>query len=124
MKLAVFKEIVRLLELQHTKDRAFSKLGLDTMYLSENLDTAITHLIGAVYGKEGKETFEWWCYDKEWGTLKDLKMTDADGTEMCKTIEELWQYLEDNINNDYELPVKLTDEERQQFMENVFRFGG
>jgi hypothetical protein len=124
MKLTVFKEVVRLLQAQNIKDNSFSKLGLDTMNLNEDLDTAVVLLIGAAYGEKGKETFLWWCYDKDWGTREDLKMTDEDGTELCKTIEDLWQYLEDNISDDYDIPVKMTDEERLEFIETVFRFGG
>ena len=124
MKLTVFKEVVRLLQVQDEKESAFSKLGLDTMNLNEEVDTVVVLLIGALYGESGKETFLWWCYEKEWGTREDLTMTDVDGTELCKTIEELWQYLEDNIKDDYNLSVKMTDEERLEFLETVFRFGG
>lgn len=124
MKLTVFKEVVRLLQVQDEKESAFSKLGLDTMNLNEEVDTVVVLLIGALYGESGKETFLWWCYEKEWGTREDLTMTDVDGTELCKTIEELWQYLEDNIKDDYDLSVKMTDEERLEFLETVFRFGG
>ena len=124
MKLTVFKEVVRLLQVQDEKESAFSKLGLDTMNLNEEVDTVVVLLIGALYGESGKETFLWWCYEKEWGTREDLTMTDVDGTELCKTIEELWKYLEDNVKDDYNLPVKMTDEERLEFLETVFRFGG
>ena len=124
MKLTVFKEVVRLLQVQDEKESAFSKLGLDTMNLNEEVDTVVVLLIGALYGESGKETFLWWCYEKEWGTREDLTMTDVDGTELCKTIEELWQYLEDNIKDDYDLSVKMTDEEQLEFLETVFRFGG
>ena len=124
MKLTVFKEVVRLLQVQDEKESAFSKLGLDTMNLNEEVDTVVVLLIGALYGESGKETFLWWCYEKEWGTREDLTMTDVDGTELCKTIEELWKYLEDNVKDDYNLPVKMTDAERLEFLETVFRFGG
>ena len=51
MKLTVFKEVVRLLQVQDEKESAFSKLGLDTMNLNEEVDTVVVLLIGALYGE-------------------------------------------------------------------------
>lgn len=35
-------------------------------------------------------------------------MTDQDNNELCRTVEELHQYLEEHKKEDYELPRKLS----------------
>ena len=81
-------------------------------------------LIGSIYGREGRDTFDWWCYEKNFGERTDLKMTDKDGNELCRTIEELHQYLEDNKVNDYYLSKyqtipTMTDEERTALLNQL-----
>lgn len=120
MKIKVFKEIVvKLKEQDEILDRVY-KTGIDLTNLLDPLRSVVSHLIGSIYGKEGLDTFDWWCYEKEWGTRKDFKMTDKDGNELCKTIEDLHIYLEQNLVNDYKLPKKLTDEERLSIIKNIF----
>ena len=120
MKIKVFKEIVvKLKEQDEILDRVY-KTGIDLTNLLDPLQSVVSHLIGSIYGKEGLDTFDWWCYEKEWGTRKDFKMTDKDGNELCKTIEDLHIYLEQNLVNDYKLPMKLTDEERLSIIKNIF----
>ena len=121
MTLEVFKEVVRLLKEQSDRDSAIYKIGVDLSEFESPLQTVVSHLIGSLYGKDGKETFEWWCYEKEWGTKTDLEMTDSEGNLMCETIEDLHQYLEDTISLDYELPRKYTDEERLEIFKEFFK---
>lgn len=120
MKLKVFKEIVaKLKEQDEILDKTY-KAGIDLTNLLDPIQLAITHLIGAIYGKEGLETFDWWCYEKEWGTRADINMTDKDGTELCQTVEDLHKWLEKNVADDYKLPKRLTDEERLAVLKNMF----
>jgi len=120
MKLKVFKEIVaRLKEQDEILDKTY-KSGIDLTNLLEPVQAAISHLIGSIYGKEGLDTFDWWCYEKEWGTRADMTMTDKDGTELCKTIEDLHKWLEENATDDYKLPKKLTVEEGLELLKNMF----
>lgn len=120
MKLELFKEIVSLLKKQSDDDIAVYKLGIDMINFNDNISSVVSHLIGAYYGVEGKETFDWWCYEKDWGKRKDFDMTDADGNILCKTIKELHQYLEENRADDYRLPKKLTAKEREETIKNLF----
>jgi len=120
MKIDVFKEVVRLLKLQNDRDTAIYGMGIDLTEFESTLQFVITHLIGSLYGEDGKCTFDWWCFDKEWGTRTDLTMTDADGNIICETIEDLYQYLEDNVTSDYTLPKKYTDEERLEILKQMF----
>jgi hypothetical protein len=120
IKLEVFKEIVsKLKEQQESLDKAY-KSGVDLINFVDPLESAISMLIGSIYGKEGKETFDWWCWEKEWGERMDLKMTDKDGNELCRTIEELHQYLEENRTDDYELPRAMSEEERMQIFKQLY----
>ena len=120
MKLEVFKEIVGLLKEQQEKLDTAYKAGIDLINFCDPLEQVISLLIGSYYGKEGKETFNWWCYDKNWGERIDLTMTDKDGNELCRTIEELHQWLEENKTDDYELPHYMSTEERIETIKKLF----
>lgn len=121
MDIEVFKKVVEQLKITQERSRSLAKLGVEVYSITDELISAISHLIGAYYGKEGLETFEWWCWDKEWGTRTDLRMKAANGEVICETIEDLHQYLEDTGNPyDYKLPVPLTHEERMNYMETIF----
>lgn len=120
MKLEVFKEIIGGLKKHQSKIDAAYKAEIDLINFCDPLEQVISLLIGSYYGKEGKETFNWWCYDKNWGERIDLTMTDKDGNELCRTIEELHQWLEENKTNDYELPHYMTKEEREETIKKLF----
>ena len=121
MDIEVFKRVVELLKYAQEKDLAVYKLGIDLDNFNEDYQEVIGHLIGAYYGSDGKDTFEWWCYDKEFGERKDLAMTNSDGVEICETIEDLHQYLEDTeAPFTYKLPKKMSEAERMEFMESMF----
>lgn len=120
MKLEVFKKIIELLKKHQSKTIAAYKAEIDLIDFCDTLEQVISLLIGSYYGKEGKETFDWWCYDKNWGERTDLTMTDKNGNELCRTIEELHQWLEENKTDDYNLPYQMTDEERTRFLNGIF----
>jgi len=120
MNLEVFKEVVRLLKEHEENVNAAYKAKVDLINFCDSVSTVVGHLIGSLYGKEGKETFDWWCYEKEWGTRKDLEMRNHDGDLLCDTIEDLHQWLEDTAVWDYELPHKMTTEEREQLFKQIF----
>jgi hypothetical protein len=120
MKLEVFKKIIELLKKHQSKIDAAYKAEIDLINFCDPLEQVISLLIGSYYGKEGKETFDWWCYDKNWGERTDLTMTDTDGNELCRTIEELHQWLEENKTDNYNLPYQMTDEERTIYLNGIF----
>ena len=117
----VFERIVlELKEQQEKLDKAY-EAGIDHINFTGPYESVISMLIGSIYGQEGKETFDWWCYEKNFGERTDLTMTDKDGNELCRTIEELHQYLEDNKVNDYYLSKYeiMTDEERKDLLNQL-----
>jgi hypothetical protein len=119
IKLEVFKRIILELKEQQEKLDKVYKAGIDLIDFTGPYESVISMLIGSIYGMEGKETFDWWCYEKNWGERTDLTMTDKDGNELCRTIEELHQYLEDNKVDDYNLPKSLTQEERTDMLNGL-----
>ena len=120
MKLEVFKQIVsKLKQQQESLDKAY-EAGIDLINFTDSYESVISMLIGSIYGMEGRDTFDWWCYEKKWGERMDLTMTDKDGNELCRTIEELHQYLEENRTDDYELPRLMSEEERMQIIKQLY----
>lgn len=108
MKLEVFKELIEKLKSQEQKEQELYRLGIDLFEFNGCLHSTVSILIGAYYGKDGLETFDWWCYEKDWGSREDFTMTDLDGTLLCQTVDDLHDYLEKNKKDDYELPCKLS----------------
>ena len=47
-------------------------------------------------------------------------MTATDGTTLCETIEDLYEWLENSDEQDYDLPAKLTDNEKMEILNNLF----
>jgi hypothetical protein len=93
--------------------------------LIDPVQSVVSHLIGSIYGKVGLDVFDWWCYEKEWGTRTDLTMTDAEGKIFCNTIEELHEYLESlDDKQEYHIPKQLSDEERMEMLKNIFEHEG
>lgn len=103
MKLETFKVLVEKLKIQQQKERAAYQIGIDLLELTNTFHEVISILVGSYYGKEGLEIFEWWCFEKDWGSREDLTMRDKDNNELCKTIEDLHEYLEKNRCDDYVL---------------------
>ncbi len=120
MKYEVFVEVIRLLKEQETRIEKAYKSGVDLIEFFDPVSSAVTHLIGTAYGKNGLETFQWWCYDKEWGSCKNLKMTDQDGNVLCETMLELYDYLEEHKDDTYSLPRKMTTKEREEIIKQMF----
>ena len=117
----VFERIIfELKEQQQKLDKAY-EAGIDHINFTGPYESVISMLIGSIYGQEGKDTFDWWCYEKNFGERTDLKMTDKDENELCRTIEELHQYLEENKVNDYYLSKYqiMTDEERKDLLDKL-----
>jgi hypothetical protein len=120
MKIEVFRHIVESLKKHSDTVNAAYALEIDLINFNDSISSAVHHLIGAYYGKEGQETFDWWCYEKDWGNRKDLTMTDANGVVLCESLEELHRYLEENRVDDYEIPRKLSSAERYELLKKMF----
>jgi len=103
MKRQVFIEVIHLIKKQNKKIQDAYNVGVDLIEFYDSNAQAISHLIGAHYGKEGLDIFNWWCYERNFGKRTDLTMTDGDGNILCLTIDDLYEYLEENKNSSYDL---------------------
>lgn len=121
MKLEVFKEVVKLLKEQEESIDAAYKAGVDLINFNDPISSAVSHLIGTIYGKEGKETFDWWCYEKEWGSRKDFTMSNSKGELVCETIDDLHKWLEEMKLDDYEIKKPIPLEERLEMIKDMFQ---
>jgi hypothetical protein len=121
MKFEIFELIVFLLKKHSDKTSILYSQGIDLTEFDSELDTVISHLIGSIYGIEGKDWFEWWCYDKEWGERKDITACDENKNPICESLEDLWNYIESIKTDDYTLPHKMTEEERLFIIKNMFK---
>lgn len=119
MKLEVFKELIEKLKSQSQKERAAYAVGVDLLEFNSSYQSVISILIGTYYGKDGLDTFDWWCYEKDWGSREDLTMTDQDNNELCRTVDDLHRYLEENKIDDYELPRRLSLSELEERLNNL-----
>lgn len=122
MKYEIFTKLIELLKDYQIKEDILYKNGVDLYNANEPLQLTISMLLGSIYGVECLDTFDWWCYENDWGT-KGLTMTDKDGNLLFQTIEELHQYLEENKTDDYEIKKPLSQEEfeeRMNSLKNIF----
>ena len=120
MKLTVFKKVIELLKDNDDKSVKLLNAGIDCTNFNNELHSVISHLFGSIYGKNGKDWIDWWCFEKEWGTREDFTATDENGNKICESVEDLWEYVEKNKEGDYDIPKELTAEERLDAFRKIF----
>jgi hypothetical protein len=118
MKLEVFTEILNKLRKQSDKEHALYELDIDTINFSDNYTSVINILLEVYYGKEGSDWIDWYLWERDpIGTIDQA--TTNDGTPICYDVKSLWEEVEqcrlDN-KDEYELPVRLTDEEKLEVL--------
>ena len=114
MKLEVFTEILNKLRKQSDKEHALYVLDIDTSNFSDNYTSVINILLEIYYGKDGADWIGWYLWERDpLGTIDQA--TTNDGKPICYDIQSLWEEVEqcrlDNTK-EYELPVRITDEEK------------
>jgi len=121
MKLEVFTEILNRLRKQSDKEHALYVLDIDTINFSDNYTSVINILLEVYYGKDGADWIGWYLWERDPdGTIDQA--TNNDGKPICYDIKSLWEEVEqcrlDNID-EYELPVRLTDEEKLEVLKII-----
>ncbi len=121
MKLEVFTEVLNRLRKQSDKEHALYVLDIDTINFSDNYTSVINILLEVYYGKEGSDWIDWYLWERDpLGTIDQA--TTNDGKPICYDIQSLWKEVEqcrlDNTK-EYELPVRLTDEEREEVLNMI-----
>ena len=118
MKLEVFAEILNKIKKQSDKQDALYDVDVDLINYSDDHTSVINILLEVYYGKEGADWISWYLWERDpLGTIDQA--TTSDGKPICYDIKSLWEEVEqcrlDN-KDEYELPKKMSDEERQEVL--------
>lgn len=70
-----------------------SKIDIIETPLFKEFYNVISIFIEDIYGKDGKEWFDWFYFEKM-PSNNELKAFDKDKIEICKNIDELYEMLE------------------------------
>ena len=74
-----------------------NELNMDVMDLVDPYYMIVDKLMREVYGEEGADWFNWFCFENDFGT-KGLGAWDENKNPICYSWESLWECLE-NIKN-------------------------
>ena len=121
MKLEVFTEIINKIIKQSDKVHALYELDIDLINYSDDHNSVINILLEVYYGKEGVDWISWYLWERDpVGTIDQA--TTNDGKPICYDVKSLWEEVEqcrlDNTK-EYELPVRLTDEEKLEVLKII-----
>ena len=121
MKLEVFTEIINKIIKQSDKVHALYELDIDLINYSDDHNSVINILLEVYYGKDGADWIGWYLWERDpVGTIDQA--TTNDGKPICYDIQSLWEEVEqcrlDNTK-EYELPVRLTDEEKLEVLKII-----
>jgi len=123
MKLEVFTEILNKLRKQSNKQDALYALDVDLINYSDDHNSVINILLEVYYGREGADWISWYLYERDPDGTSD-QATTSDGKPICYDDKSLWEEVEQcRLNNktEYELPAKLTDEERLEILTMMYQ---
>lgn len=125
MKYEVFENIINRIIDSNDTAHSFYKMGLDINNITDEYSSIISKLLSAYYSKEGLNWIDWYLYERESISGDILTAQDKDGNEICYDIKSLWLCVEnircsDNFE-EYVLPVPMTDEERINVFEQLFK---
>jgi hypothetical protein len=93
---------------------------VDLTNVTDEYEQLISTLLNCYFGEEGYEWISWFLYEKR--GREDMNAWDKDGNEICRNEDELWELCERErmTKKEYTLPVSMTDEERLEFIKNIF----
>ena len=93
MTLSELQHLLNLMDADIKRTHAAHKLGIDLSEFSESAEEVIDLLLKHVFNEHQYECLTWWMYQKDFGRREQLQMWDKDGKEICRTLEELHQFL-------------------------------
>jgi hypothetical protein len=120
MKLEVFTEVLNRLRKQSDKEHALYALDIDLINYSDDHNSVINILLEVYYGKEGADWIGWYLWERD--PVGTIDQATNDGLPICYDIKSLWEEVERcRLENkeEYNLPVRLTDEEREQILNMI-----
>jgi hypothetical protein len=118
MKLEVFTEILNRLRKQSDKHDILYELDIDLINFSDDHASVINILLEVYYGKDGADWISWYLWERDpLGTIDQASTND--GKPICYDVKSLWEEVEQcRLENtkEYELPVRLTDEQKLEVL--------
>lgn len=96
MTLYDFEKMIATLREVQDRRHAVHKLGVNLLEYDDPHFSVINQLLTVLYGEEGFGCISWFCYENDFGR-GTLAAYDKDGNEICKTVEGLYQFLEEMI---------------------------
>ena len=118
MKREVFIHVLDKIRNKSNKIDELYALGIDLINFSDDSNEVINILLEVYYGKEGADWISWYLWERDPdGTIDQA--TTGDGTPICYNDTSLWEEVEKcRLENteEYELPIRLTDEERAEIL--------
>jgi hypothetical protein len=118
MKLEVFTEILNRLRKQSDKYDILYELDIDLINFSDDHASVINILLEVYYGKDGADWISWYLWERDpLGTIDQASTND--GLPICYDVQSLWEEVEQcrlENKDEYELPVRLTDEEKLEVL--------
>jgi len=120
MKQEVFTEVLNRLRKQSDKEHALYALDIDLVNYSDDHNSVINILLEVYYGKEGADWIGWYLWERD--PVGTIDQATNDGLPICYDIKSLWEEVERcRLENkeEYNLPVRLTDEEREEILKMI-----
>jgi hypothetical protein len=99
MKYETFKTITDQLKKQDKVISNLYKNRVDLIDLVDPYHDIIRELFISIYGLEGYDWWNWFCYENDYGA-KAFEAHDENGEAICQTLEGVWEYIEKNLKLD------------------------
>ena len=120
MKQEVFIHILDKIRDKSNKIDKLYYLGIDLINFSDDSNEVIDILFKVYYGKEGADWIDWYLWERDENGADDQATND--GKPICYNVQSLWEEVERcRLENkeEYSLPYKLSDEERDQIINMI-----
>lgn len=111
MLLKTFIKLLKAYETASNNAEAYRQVGVDLfeskLKIVPYIDEMFSLLLNERYDEEGVDWIKWFVHDNKMGK-RGLTAKNIDGTEICQTIEELYDYIELNnkLNKSYEFKLQ------------------
>jgi hypothetical protein len=121
MKREVFVHVLDKIRSKSKKIDELYDLGIDLINFSDDSADVINTLLKVYYGEEGSDWIDWYLWERDPDGALDQATTN-DGKPICYDDTSLWEEVEKcRLENkeEYELPIRLTDEERAEILNMI-----
>ena len=88
-----FLKVITAIEKQDRAVSTLYDLKVDLIEWTDPYGVIIGKLLEEIYGEEGVDWFNWYCYENNFGT-GGLEAWDENKNPICYNTKSLWEYLE------------------------------